>query len=355
MSKKTYLHVDFNNMFHRMKHMSVKGSSVDEQIGLVIHQMLTGIKSAWDRFDASHVIVELEGKSWRKQVSPDYKMNRVAQRLKRKPSEIEMDEEFQKVANDFQNYLKRYTNCTVVSSKNAEADDVIATFIFDHPDKNHIIVSSDKDFHQLISSNVCIFDAMKGEIVTHQGVFDDRMKPVIDKNTKKQKQIGDPEWILFKKCFRGDPSDNIFSAYPRVREKGTKNTVGLQEAFNDRHSKGYEWNTVMMHEWTDADGNKRLVKDEYEFNKILIDLRLIPDFVKEQIREDLTKEMIREVKTNEIGFHFLKFCKKYDLQAIIRSSSYYLDFLGKKAPEDDVEKEKELAQQTTLVENNDDA
>lgn len=349
--KKTYLELDFSNMFHRMKHMSVKGSSTDERVGLILHQMLTGIKSAWNRFDACHVLVCLEGKSWRKQVSADYKMNRVAQKLKRKPSEVEMDEEFQKAANEFENYLRRYTNCTVVSSKNAEADDIIATFIFDHPDKNHIIVSSDKDFHQLIDTNVCIFDAMKGEIVTHQGVFDDRMKPVIDKKTNQQKQIGDPEWVLFKKCFRGDPSDNIFSAYPRVREKGTKNTVGLVEAFNDRHSKGYEWNTIMMHEWTDADGNKRLVKDEYEFNRILIDLALIPDFVKEQIREDLKNEMSREVKTNEIGFHFLKFCQKYGLDAIGRSSSYYLDFLGKKVPEEDLQKETELANQT-LMENN---
>ena len=38
---------------------------------------------------------------------------------------------------------------------------------------------------------------------------------------------------------RGDPSDNIFSAYPGVRTKGTKNKIGLTEAFEDRNSKGY--------------------------------------------------------------------------------------------------------------------
>lgn len=330
-----YLHTDFSNMFHRMKHMSVKGASTDERVGLVIHQMLNGIKSAWNRFEANHAIICLEGSSWRKHVSSDYKMNRVAQRLKRKPSEIEMDEEFQKTANEFTEYLKKSTKCTVVQSKNAEADDIIATFIHDHPDDEHIIVSSDKDFYQLVNDNTCIFDAMKGEIIRKDGVYDDRMKPIIDSKTKKQKQLGDPEWILFKKCIRGDSSDNIFSAYPRVREKGTKNTVGLTEAFSDRHSKGYEWNTIMMHEWTDMKGEKRLVKDEYERNRVLIDLRLIPDFIKDQIREDIEKEANRTVKTNEIAFHFLKFCNKYGLENISKTSSYYLDFLGSKIPEEE--------------------
>ena len=32
---------------------------------------------------------------------------------------------------------------------------------------------------------------------------------------------------------RGDSTDNVFSAYPGVRTKGTRNKVGLQEAFED--------------------------------------------------------------------------------------------------------------------------
>ena len=36
---------------------------------------------------------------------------------------------------------------------------------------------------------------------------------------------------------RGDTSDNVFSAYPGVRVKGTKNKVGLQDAFEDKESK----------------------------------------------------------------------------------------------------------------------
>ena len=45
---------------------------------------------------------------------------------------------------------------------------------------------------------------------------------------------------------RGDPSDNIFSAYPGVRTKGTRNKIGLREAFADRQTKGYTWNNLML-------------------------------------------------------------------------------------------------------------
>lgn len=326
---KTNIIIDFSNLFHRMKHQTIKGASDDERIGMVMHQILIGMRSAWKKFDADRCILALEGKSWRKHVYPDYKMNRVAQRLKRKPSEIEMDEEFQKAANDFIEYIDLYTNVPAISSPNAEADDVIATYIFDRPDEQHIIVSSDSDFHQLICPNVKMFDAMKGHIITHEGVFDDRMRVVIDNKTRKQKHIGDPEWVLFKKCIRGDSSDNISSAYPRLREKSTKNKVGMIDCFEDRKSKGFEWNTVMLHEWTDHKGDVKKVKDVYDLNRLLIDLSMIPDFIVDEVRESIEQGTKKRVANSDIGFKFMKFCSKYDLVNIGNMSQAYLEFLGK--------------------------
>ena len=48
--------------------------------------------------------------------------------------------------------------------------------------------------------------------------------------------LGDPEWLLFEKCMRGDTSDNVFSAYPGVRKKGTKNKVGLLKHIADQRA-----------------------------------------------------------------------------------------------------------------------
>ena len=52
---------------------------------------------------------------------------------------------------------------------------------------------------------------------------------------------------------RGDTSDNVFSKLiPGVRVKGTKNKVGLQEAFADKDKKGYSWNNMMLQRWVDS-------------------------------------------------------------------------------------------------------
>ena len=49
-------------------------------------------------------------------------------------------------------------------------------------------------------------------LITHEGIFDDNGKTVMDKKTKEPKDRKS-EWILFEKCIRGDTSDNIFSAF----------------------------------------------------------------------------------------------------------------------------------------------
>ncbi len=63
------------------------------------------------------------------------------------------------------------------------------------------------------------------------GFFDDKNNEIIDKKTKLPKSAPDPEWLLFEKCMRGDSSDNVFSAFPKVR------TTKLKDAFQDRKVK----------------------------------------------------------------------------------------------------------------------
>ena len=69
--------------------------------------------------------------------------------------------------------------------------------------------------------------------------------------------------MLFEKCMRGDTSDNVFSAYPRCPKKGTRNKVGLIEAFEDKNTKGYNWNNMMLQRWVDLDGVEHPVLDDY--------------------------------------------------------------------------------------------
>ena len=70
-----------------------------------------------------------------------------------------------------------------------------------------------------------------GQLIAVEGVCDDKGKPVTDKKTKLPKQTGDPQWLLFEKSVRDNTSDNVFSAFPGARKKGTKNKVLLVPPF----------------------------------------------------------------------------------------------------------------------------
>ena len=188
----------------------------------------------------------------------------------------------------------------------------IARWIALHPTDEHIIVSSDSDFVQLLADNVQQYNGITDELLTLEGVFDAKGNHVVDKKTKQPKVTPDPQWLLFEKCMRGDTSDNVFSAYPGVREKGTKNKVGLREAYSDRGNKGYNWNNLMLQRWTDHNGEEHRVKDDYERNRTLIDLTAQPDEIKTVIDQAIC-EQVSHKDIGQVGIHFMKFCGKYEL------------------------------------------
>ena len=157
-------------------------------------------------------------------------------------------------------------------------------------------------------------------------------KPVIDKKTGDIKQPIDPEWMLFEKCMRGDTSDNVFSAYPGVRTKSTKNKVGLTEAFADRHTKGYNWNNLMLQRWVDHNGVEHKVLDDYQRNVTLVDLSAQPDYAKTWIAETIASGAVQKT-VPMVGVHFMKFCGKYDLKKISDQAQQYVDCLSAQYPE----------------------
>jgi len=134
--------------------------------------------------------------------------------------------------------------------------------------------------------------------------------------------VPDPEWLLFEKCMRGDVSDNIFSAYPGVRVKGTKNKVGLTEAFQDRRSRGYAWNNLMLQKWTDHNGVEHRVLDDYRRNQLLIDLNAQPDTVKAEV-DHAIRSQISHKDIGQVGTRFMKFCGRHNLVKISEQAEQY--------------------------------
>ena len=325
-----YLIVDTANTFFRARHSASRQADTWDKLGFAAHVTLNSIAKAFREQKADHVVICLEGRSWRKDFYEPYKKNRAVARAALTEAEAEEDKLFWEAFDDLKTFLQEKTNCTVLRHENLEADDLIAGWIQAHPQDHHTIVSSDTDFHQLLADNVNQYNGIADELHTIQGIFDKKGKAVIDKKTKEAKTIPDPKWILFEKCMRGDPSDNVFSAFPGVRTKGSKNKVGLQEAFEDKEKKGFAWNNLMLQRWLDHNGQEHLVLDDYERNRILVDLTAQPKHARNWINETINNVETKSVP--QIGVHFLKFCGKYELNKISEQSSQYVDFLSAKYP-----------------------
>ena len=322
----TYILVDTANMFFRARHV-VQGNDIDTKIGMAMHIMFNSINKAWNDFDGSHVVFCLEGRSWRKDVYEPYKRNRKVSADARTPKEKEEDEAFWEAFSEVYDFIEKKSNCTLLQHEQCEADDFIARWIQNHPDAKHVIISSDSDFYQLIADNVTQYNGIMNQHITIDGVFDDKNKPVNDKKTGEQKQIGDPQYLLFEKCIRGDSSDNIFSAFPGARKKGTKNKIGMLEAYADRTNKGFTWNNFMLQRWVDHHNVEHRVLEDYQRNRTLIDLTAQPDDIKAKLDETITNK-VNTVPRGQIGLHFLRFCGKWNLQRLSDKASDHSKYLG---------------------------
>ena len=326
-----YLIVDTANTFFRARHSAHRQSDTWDKLGFAIHVTLGSVNKAWRDQKADHVVFCLEGRSWRKDFYEPYKKNRAVARAALTEAEAEEDRLFWETFDELKTFLSERTNCTVLRHENLEADDLIAGWIQSHPADHHTIVSSDTDFYQLLAPNVNQYNGISDELHTLEGILDKKGKPVIDKKTKEPKKIPDPSWILFEKCMRGDPTDNVFSAYPGVRTKGSKNKVGLQEAYEDRDKKGFNWNNLMLQRWTDHNGQEHRVLDDYLRNVQLVDLTAQPDDIKAKIAETIAAGAVKQTRPM-VGAQFLKFCGKYELNKLSDHSQQYAEMLGKEYP-----------------------
>jgi len=318
----TYILVDTANTFFRARHV-VQGSA-DIKLGMAFHITFNSIKKAWNDFNGSHVVFCLEGRSWRKDFYKPYKANRAENRAAMTAKEQEEDKLFWEAFDEFKNFISEKTNCTVLHHPQLEADDLIAGFIQTHPEDKHVIISTDSDFYQLIAPNVSQYNGVQEHHITHEGIFDAKGKRVKDKKTGEEKVVPNPEWLLFEKCMRGDTSDNVFSAYPGVRVKGTKNKVGLTEAFEDRKSKGFAWNNLMLQRWVDHNGQEHRVLEDYNRNVTLVDLKAQPADIRELINKTIEVDCVPKDVT-QVGIRMLKFCNTWDMKKIADNIQQYAE------------------------------
>lgn len=340
---KTFVLVDFANLAHRCKHVTMGDAAT--KAGMALHICFNSFRQVWRKFGANHIVVCLEGRSWRRDVYPDYKAHRRVQAALKTRSEREDDEFYFEVMNRFTEFLSERTNVTVLQQDGVEGDDLVARWIDLHPADSHVILSSDSDFYQLLAPNVTIYDGIKSWTITPEKVLDEKDQPATKSKTVKEKielkngktkevkkiiiesvQPPHPEYELFKKIVRGDATDNIMSANPGVLEKGSKKKPGIIQAFADRHDRGFIWNDFMQREWVDHEGNTIRVLDAYKRNENLINLRLQPDNVKDLMDVAIVAAVQKPQQTG-VGIWFLRFCNEMDLHNIAKNPKEYAEFL----------------------------
>ena len=354
----TYLLVDTKNAFSRAKHV-VKADSLEEKVGMIMHVNLKILRKAWEKFEADHVVFCVEGTSWRYTVYPQYKSNRKIDPKDLTPKKVEEENAINAAYNSFVDFLQEKTNTTVLGHDLAEADDMIARWIATHPDDDHIIVSSDGDFVQLLDHNVKIFNGIRDLVIDAKGVRNDKGKRVdFTIDSKGKIKIGKTlledadinpvreDWIeysLFTKIVRGDISDGITSAYPGVRQKGakkkpeaekktkkkavTKRKPNITDAFEDRFQRGFDWFNFMNQTWMDHHNQENKVQDRYEENEMLINLKMQPDFIMEAFDEYIGEQEFSE-RIPQVGIHFLRFANQYDLAAMIQDPNSIVEMLN---------------------------
>ena len=167
----------------------------------MLYKLLEDTKSANEKDKATHfaVIFDSARKTFRNDIYEDYKANR--------------DEAPEDLIPQFKYFRKSVEafNLSSIEMLNYEADDLIATYtkqILKQGSKV-TIVSSDKDFMQLLKKDVRIFDPMKNKILNLEDV--------------KNKFGVDPSKVIDVQALAGDSSDNV----PGVPGIGVKTAADL--------------------------------------------------------------------------------------------------------------------------------
>ena len=164
----------------------------------------------------TRTIVVFDGKGGsnrRRKIFPQYKMGRkMSYRLNRAHDFLTREEE-QKMMIRQLNRVVEYLEClpiTILNIENCEADDVIG-YLSKHiyNDSKTTILSTDKDFLQLVDNNTRVFSPTKKKMYDEAKVFDEY-------------GIHPKNFLLFR-MFDGDKSDGI----PGVNGIGKKTLVKL--------------------------------------------------------------------------------------------------------------------------------
>lgn len=284
---KLMLVIDGSNLAHRAFQKfetlkSVKG----ERTGL-IYGFMRLLQSYIVRFRPTYVVVTLDSKqskesNFRNDLLGSYKKHR---------ENISMDyESFNEQLKSVRKMLK-YLNIPVVYDKvglGHESDDYIGFYAKAHDRGKVVIISSDKDFCQLIDERVKIFNPFK--------------EAIINKANCKEIMGYEPSECVDYLCLVGDKSDDI-PGYRGIGPVKARKFLDEFKSIENFISSNGSFSGI------DMDG----MKDLYSRNKVLIDISVALD------KYPLKKIPVKYNKAGEINYMKLKdIFKRYTLGSFIQ-------------------------------------
>jgi len=302
-----YLIFDITNLLYRTFYANKNQADF---AGLAHHIALTTVQKYYRQFKPRKMIMCFDRSSWRKEYTASEKCvsgrpYKGTRRQKMSPTDKLHYEEFLKHLADFENIIREHTSIIALAGPGLEADDLVAgaiqtiRIIDTEPSPEFIVVSADKDLIQLLRyPTVRLINPANGEERT------------LDEWN------GDAELFMFEKCLRGDATDNVQSAYPRIRK------TRILKAYND----SYERANLMMETWSDPDGKQFVVKHLFEENKILMDLQHQPNDIRHQIVVSFLEGWKNPGKFSY--FHFMRFLGQYELSKLAEQADQFAQMLS---------------------------
>ena len=239
--------------------------NVEVQEDLVRHMVLNSLRGYRNKFssDYGELVICCDDKNyWRKRIFPYYKANRKKYRAQ---SELDWSSIFN-CLNAIRDELKEHFPYKVLQVDTCEADDIIATIC--HQEGSHLlngsemilILSGDKDFIQLHEyENVVQYDPVRKRWIKH----DNPGKYLMEHITKGDRGDGVPNILSKDDCFINGRQKPLRSKF--------LNTIVEMKIDDVEHS---------------FEDRLQYCKANWNRNRRLVDLSLVPEDIKETIKQE---------------------------------------------------------------------
>tara|TARA_A100001388_G_C28747980_1_gene490593 strand:- start:793 stop:1638 length:846 start_codon:yes stop_codon:yes gene_type:complete len=247
-----------SNLMAQTRGQPDKTTANEDMIRHMVINSLRGFNVKFKTKYGKMVLCSDAGDPWRRDNFPHYKYSR---KKGREESSFDWDNIFNIITN-IKNEIKENFPYVVMYEAKCEADDIIATLVkYYHQHEDIMIVSGDKDFIQLQQyKNVKQYAPIQKEFVG-EGI--------------------DPKQYLIEQILKGDRSDGV----PNILSEDDVFVTGEKQK---------PMTKKRIEEYSNIDNHTQYISKNYNRNKMLIDLSMIPPAYEESIINSYQKYKVND-------------------------------------------------------------